>query len=254
MAQHGRVEAVKKATELLACFTPHSQVLSIRSLSRLTGYPRSTVHELCATLCEAGYLVLVPGRGYALGEALVALGGQVMHRHNIIDATEGLLAPLVVADETWVLVGQLVGGWIVYLVRHVAPRHGRVNSRTGLRVPAHRTACGKAALALLPAEEARSRIVAACEADRMPLPDFAALERDFAVVRDTGFIVSADWRPGRVAIGAPLIEGGGAVVGGISVGGPAAVLDENTMRRAAVRIVPIAERIGMRLRDDAAVA
>lgn len=254
MAQHGRVEAVRKATDVLGCFTPHSQVLSIRSLSRLTGYPRSTVHELCSTLADAGYLVLVPGRGYALGESLVALGGQVMHRHNIIDATEGLLAPLVVADGTWALVGQLVGGWIVYLARHVAARHGRVNSRTGLRVPAHRTASGKAALALLPADEMRGRVVAACEADRMPLPDFDALERDFASVREQGFVVSADWRPGRVAIGAPLVEGGGIVVGGISVGGPAAILDERTTRRAAARIVPIAEQISARLRDEVASA
>lgn len=250
MPRHGRVDAVRKATEVLGSFTPHSQVLSVRSLARLTGYPRSTVHELCATLADAGYLVQVPGRGFALGEALVALGGQVMHRDNIIDATEGLLAPLVVADGTWVLVGQLVGGWIVYLARHVAARHGRVNSRTGLRVPAHRTACGKAALALLPMEEVRSRIVAACEADRMPLPDFVALERDFEAVRTSGFVVSADWRPGRIAIGAPLVEGGGTVVGGISIGGPSTVLDEKTTRRAAVRIVPIAERIGARLRHD----
>lgn len=244
----GRVKSVAKAAQILRCFSPHTQVLSTRSLERVTGVPRSTVHALCATLCDAGLLQEVPGRGYALGLELIALGGQVMHRHNLIEASEGMLAPLIVHDGTWALVGQLVDGWIVYLARQTAPRHERVNSRAGLRVPAHRTACGKAALSMLPAADVAHRVHVACEAERMASPDMAALQRELAAARSDGYVASADWRPGRMAIGAPIVDHDGHVVGGVSLGGPRRLFSPELTRWASGGVIRTAARIGERLR------
>jgi len=243
----GRVRAVAKAAEILGCFTPRTHVLSTRSLARITGIPRSTVHGLCLTLVDAGLLQEVPGRGYSLGLGLVALGGQVLHRHNIVEAAEGMLTPLLDEPDTWALVGQLVDGWVVYLARYMSARHGPVNSRTGLRVPAHRTACGKAALSRLEPAEVVRRVTGACESERIAAPDFAVLAAELEIARHDGHVFSADWRPGRSAIGAPLIDRDGTVIGGISIGGPSAVFGEEQRRRLSGRIGGVAARISARL-------
>lgn len=242
-----RVKSVEKAALILGSFAPRTQVLSLRSLSRVTGIPRSTVHALCVTLCDAGLLEEVPGRGYELGLGLVALGGQVLHRRNFVEATEGLLGPLMHEDGTWVLVGQLVEGWIVYLARYTSARHGQVNSRAGLRVPAHRTACGKAAMSMLDDAEVIRRVEAACAADHLALPDVSVLLSQLAGVRESGYVVNTDWRPGRLSIAAPVVDPIGSVVGAISVGGPTASLPNDVIQRLASRIRVIAERVGARV-------
>lgn len=243
----GRVRAVAKAAAVLNCFAPRTPVLSIREIARATGIPRSTVHALCRTLGDARLLEEVPGRGYQLGLGLVPLGGQVLARQSFVEATEGLLGVLTRESGTWVLVGQLVEGWIVYLARHVSERHGPVNSRAGLRAPAHRTACGKAALSLLDDAEVMRRVRLACAAERLPLPDDAALLGQLAEVRRSGYVVSSDWRPGRLAIGAPVIGPADAVVGGISVVGPSSVFTPQVTGRLAPRLVSVAARVGERL-------
>jgi IclR family acetate operon transcriptional repressor len=246
-AGNGRVRAVAKAATVLNCFAPRTPVLSLREIARATGIPRSTVHALCLTLCDARLLEEVPGGGYRLGLGLVPLGGQVLARQSFVEATEGLVGALTRENGTWVLVGQLVEGWIVYLARFVSEHHGPVNSRAGLRAPAHRTACGKAALSLLDEAEVLRRVRLACAAERLPLPDEAALLDQLADGRRSGYVVSADWRPDRMSIGAPVIGTADALVGGISVVGPTSVFTPAVTRRLASRLVSVAARVGQRL-------
>jgi len=246
-AGQGRVRAVAKAAAVLGCFAPRTPVLSIREISRATGIPRSTAHALCLTLCDARLLEEVPGRGYQLGLGLVPLGGQVLARQSFVEATEGLVDALTHENGTWVLVGQLVDGWMVYLARFVSEHHGRVNSRAGLRAPAHRTAGGKAALSLLEDAEVLRRVRLACTAERLPLPDEDALLEQLADGRRSGYVVSSDWQPGRMSIGAPVSGAANGVRGGISVVGPRSVFTPEVTRRLASRLVSVAERVGQRL-------
>src|SRR4029453_12880915 len=89
-----RVEAVAKAARVLQAFTPLASSLSLRQLAERTGIPRSTAHAICLTLCDAGLLEEVAGRGYRLGPALVGLGGQVIERTGLVGAAEGVLERL----------------------------------------------------------------------------------------------------------------------------------------------------------------
>src|SRR3712207_6689293 len=100
---------------VLHAFTPLTPVLSLRQLSERTAIPRSTVHALCSTLVESGMLEEVPARGYRLGESLLDLGGQVIDRTGLVDAADGVLERVRRREGTEAHLGQLVGGWIVYL-------------------------------------------------------------------------------------------------------------------------------------------
>jgi DNA-binding IclR family transcriptional regulator len=232
---------------VLHAFTPLQPVLSVRRLSERTGIPRSTVHALCATLVDAGMLEEVAGRGYRLGGGLLDLGGQVIDRTGLVDAAEGVLERVRRTEGTEAHLGQLVGGWIVYLDRAAGVIRAPMDNRVGLRVGAHRTGCGRAALSALEPEEAARRVALACSADRTAPPAASALAADLAEVRRRRYAVSDGFQKGRVSVAAPVVDAAGVVVGGISIAGPRAVFTEAFVRATAGEVVRAAATIGRRL-------
>jgi DNA-binding IclR family transcriptional regulator len=252
-AKEGRVNSVAKATTILGTFTPLVRVLSLRQIVRRTGIPRSTAHGLCLTLCDAGLLEEVPHRGYQLGTALVALGGQVMDRTGLVEAAREQLQRALRRDGMEAHLAQLVGGWVVYVDRRTG-RHGApMNNRVGMRAPAHLAGCGKAALSRLRDDDVDARVRQTCAADHLPLPDLERLREELDAARARGYVFNDDFQPGRVSVAAPIVDAHQAVVGGVSVAGPARLFDPATRQQAAADIVAVAtavsERLGERRRQ-----
>ena len=242
-----RVGAVAKAARVLEAFTPLVTSLSVRQVAERTGIPRSTAHALCLTLCDAGLLEETGGRGYRLGPALVGLGGQVIERTGLVGAAEGVLGRLAPGDGLEIHLGQLVGGWVVYLDRASGPVRAPMHNRVGLRAPAHLTGCGKAALAMLPPAEVAARVEEVCAAESRRPPDLAALTRELARARRAGFVVSDTFQPGRTSVAAPVLDPAGRPAGGISVAGPTPLLGGRRRDRIRDQVVAAAATIGRRL-------
>ena len=249
----GRVNSVAKATVILGTFTPLVRVLSLRQIVRRTGIPRSTAHGLCVTLCDAGLLEEVPHRGYQLGPALVALGGQVMDRTGLVEAARDQLERALRRDGTEAHLAQLVGGWVVYLDRRTS-RHGApMNNRVGMRAPAHRTGCGKAALSRLSDEDVAARVLQTCAADHLEVPDLPMLHNELARIRGQRYVVNVDFQPGRLSVAAPVVNAL-QVVGGVSVAGPAKLFDAAGIAQAVADIVAVAAAVSDRIDTRAAHA
>ena len=242
-----RVGAVAKAARVLEAFTPLVTSLSVRQVAERTGIPRSTAHALCLTLCDAGLLEETGGRGYRLGPALVGLGGQVIERTGLVGAAEGVLGRLAPTDGLEIHLGQLVGGWVVYLERASGPVRAPMHNRVGLRAPAHLTGCGKAALAMLPPAEVAARVEEVCAAESRRPPDLAALTRELARARRAGFVVSDTFQPGRTSVAAPVLDPAGRPAGGISVAGPTPLLAGRRRDRIRDQVVAAAATISRRL-------
>lgn len=247
MGQDGGVAVVAKAATILAAFSPLVTTLSVRQLAVRTGIPRSTTHDLCTSLCQAGLLEQVPGRGYRLGPALVSLGGQVIDRTGLVAAAEGLLGRLAPRGDLEVHLGQLVGGWVVYLDRAAGAVPPVMRNRVGLRAPAHLTGCGKAALSALPPHEVPALVRDACHAERVDVPDLGRLQEELAAVAHRGFVVSASFQPGRTSVAAPILDAHGAPVGGLSVAGPSEVFTSELVARLAAQVRDTADGVSRRL-------
>ena len=151
----------------------------------------------------------------------------------------GRLAP---TDGLEIHLGQLVGGWVVYLDRASGPVRAPMHNRVGLRAPAHLTGCGKAALALLPPAEVAARVEAVCAAESRQLPDLAALARELDAARRAGFVVSDTFQPGRTSVAAPVPDPAGAPAGGISVAGPTSLVTGARLERIRDQVVAAAAR------------
>jgi DNA-binding IclR family transcriptional regulator len=241
------VQSVAKAMQVLHTFTPLASVLSVRQLSERTSIPRSTVHALCATLTDAGMLEEVPAQGYRLGGALVDLGGQVIDRTGLVEAAEGVLERLRPTDGTEAHLGQLVGGWIVYLSRSSGYLRAPMNNRVGLKVGAHLTGCGRAALAALTDDDAARRVARSCAADRTDPPDPAALTADLTEIRRRRYVLSQGFQSGRASVAAAIVDPRGVAIGGVSIAGPASMFSSGFIRETAPVVVRAAATIGERL-------
>ena len=241
------VAAVGKAAALLRAYGPAVDVLSTRQLAARTGIPRSTVHTLAGTLAAEGLLEVVTGRGYRLGPLLVGLAGQIIERTGLVAAVEGALGSLLRTAGQEVHVGQLVGGWVVYLHRETGPLRPPMDNRVGLRAPAWRGGCGKAALACLPAAEVDARVRRLCREEGSPLPDLPALHAELAAGRERGYLVSSSFQVGRTSVAAAVVGAGGPV-GGLSVAGPSALFTAESVRRLGPDVMAAAQLAAARLR------
>ena len=85
-------------------------------------------------------------------------------------------------EEQEVHLGQLVDSWIVYLDRRAGPYAVPMRNRVGLRALAHRTGCGKAALAMLRAPERHALVRDGCRLESTPTPDLATRPLPVVVV------------------------------------------------------------------------
>src|SRR6185437_12608292 len=111
---------------------------------------------------------------------LVGLAGQIIERTGLVAAVEGA-APLRRTPGQETHVGQLVGGWVVYLHREAGPVRAPMDNRVGLRAPAWRGGCGKAALSRLAPADVDKRVERLCRDEGVPAPDGAALHAELAL-------------------------------------------------------------------------
>ncbi len=239
------VSAVGKAAALLRAFDPGVDVLSTRALAARTGIPRSTVHVLATTLATEGLLETVPGRGWRLGPLLVGLAGQIIERTGLVAAVEGALGGLLRHAGQEVHVGQLVGGWVVYLHREAGPDSmGRatMDNRVGLRAPAWRGGCGKAALARLASADVDERIARLCRDEGLDPPDRALLADELAAAREAGYLVSSSFQAGRTSVAAAVVDGDARPLGGLSVAGPTRLFTRAVLGRTVDDVVAAAGR------------
>lgn len=241
------VAAVGKAAALLRAFHPTVEVLSVRQLAAHTGIPRSTAHMLAGTLAAEGLLEPVSGRGYRLGPLLVGLAGQIIERTGLVAAVEGVLGPLLRSPGQEAHVGQLVGGWIVYLHRETGSLRPPMDNRVGLRAPAWRGGCGKAALARLLPEEVDARLLRLCREEGLTPPDLPALHDELAAARTRGYLLSSSFQVGRSSVAAPVVGPDGPV-GGLSVAGPSGLFTADAVRRIGPDVAAAANQAGARLR------
>ncbi len=241
-----------KAGDVLRAFTALTPTLSLRQLAKRTGIPRSTLHGLCLALVETGLLEAQPRRGYRLGITLVDLGGQVIDRTGLVEAAEGVLDRMPRRDGTEAHLGQLVGGWIVYLDRASGVIRVPMDNRVGQRAPAHSSGCGRAALSMLSAREARARIEDAARSERRsPSPtDIDVLLVELRRARRHGYVVSSAFQRGRVSVAAPVVGADGVPVGALSIAGPEGLFTPRVLTSTAVAVMRAAARVGERLHSQ----
>ena len=220
-----KVPALNRGLDILELFLDGAELTAPDVAQRL-GLPRTTVHELLATLAERAYLVSVeayPVR-YRLGLRIGQLGAAFSNRLDMVqEAVDVARQVAAVTDET-ANVGILDGVEVVYVVKVESSRPVRMVSAVGRRLPAHCTSLGKVLLAALPDEALVQRIPAGealAEMTPRSITSPQPLHELHRTVRRDGFAVEERESDEDVCcVAAPVHDHTGDVVAALSVSAP----------------------------------
>jgi len=144
---------VERMTLIMETFETQATRLTLEQIAQATSLPRSTAHRILDQLVHLDWLVRV-SPGYSLGPRALGLG-QLQGGDGHMDiraAAAPFLHQLNVRTGMVVHLAVLDGSDIYYLDKLGGRLAAAVPSRIGGRIPAHRTALGKAILSWLPAE------------------------------------------------------------------------------------------------------
>jgi len=196
---------------------------TIEELSEQLELAPSTVHRHLTTLRKHSY-VTRDGNEYHVGLQFLTLGGYAQRRVTAYPIIKEKVDAL--ADETGERAQFIVEehGWRVYLYTEVGQSSVQTGAHVGKRGVLHTSAAGKAILATLE----RERVEEIVELRGLSAPgensttDREALFEELERVRDRGYAFNRqETTAGVHAVGAPVTDGSGAVVGALSVSGPA---------------------------------
>lgn len=143
---------VERMTLILDAFPSAGARLTLEQVAQTAHLPRSTAHRILEQLVRLQW-VSHSAFGYALGARALGLGGQSTGEPELRAAAAGHLHELHVRTGLVVHLAVLDQGDVQYLDKVGGRRAAVVPSRVGGRLPAHRTALGRAMLAWLDAEE-----------------------------------------------------------------------------------------------------
>ena len=200
------------------------EALTPAEIGRQMGLSKQTVHRLCRTLIEEGFLVRDERqRGLRPGRRMRLLASGALHASAVHVARHQVLAALAqtVGETVNFVVPEDRG--MVYQDRVETDWPFRIQLPVGTHVPFHCTASGKAYLASLPRAE-RQRLVHVMQLDRMTpstVTDPAALLAELNEISRKGYALDREeFIEGMVAIAVPVFDGAKRYCASLAFHGP----------------------------------
>jgi IclR family KDG regulon transcriptional repressor len=218
------VGSVQKALDILDTFDPQKPELSLTELAELLSLNKSTLFNLLRTLEGHGYIVQSPQtKRYRLGLRFLDRAALVTDYADVSRVAPPFLDELRNKVEENIHLGVLEDGQVVYLYRAQGPHTLSVNSRLGMRVPAHATAMGKVILAYRSENEIDLVIakygLSACTPNT--ITELPALKECLREVKVRGYATDAEEHHlGSECVAAPIFDLHHQVIAAVSVSIP----------------------------------
>jgi DNA-binding IclR family transcriptional regulator len=190
----GASSSVDNALRLLELIGEH-QIIRVSEAAELLGVARSTAHRLLGALRRRGFVLQDKPNGvYRPGPVLNEIGLAAIGRIDIRLVARPVLEELSEQTQETVSLSLLEGRNVRFVDGVESPRSVRVGNRTGLVLPAHCTAAGKAILAALPRIELSRRYQDRELIARTPssIATWELLEDELEQVRRCGYALNAE--------------------------------------------------------------
>ncbi|MEV7965142.1 IclR family transcriptional regulator [Sphaerisporangium sp. NPDC088356] len=212
------VQSVDRALDVLEALADQGGEAGLSEIAARTGLPYGTIHRLLRSLLARGYVRQESDRRYALGSALVRLGGAAERMVGVW--AQPYLEKMVALSGETANLAVLEGDFVVYVAQAASPRRLRMFAEVGRRVLPHSTAVGKVLLA--------ERADAAAILTRTGLPrrtehtitSIEAMLAELDRVRGQGYAMDLGEEELGVHCLAVPVRDGGKVIAGMSISGP----------------------------------
>lgn len=249
-SQTPTIQVLERAFALLDLLAAQPEPVSLKDISSKTGLHPSTAHRILNDLTIGRYVDRPHAGSYRLGMRLLELGNLVKARLDVRDAAMPPMRELHKLTHQPVNLSLRQGDEIVYIERTYSERSGmQVVRAIGGRAPLHLTSVGK--LFLAHEDLSRMRAYAARTGltghTRNSITDLARLERELAVVRNSGWARDdEELELGVRCMAAGIFDDQGKLVAGLSVSAPADRLEASWAEQVKATAAQISAALGYR--------
>lgn len=250
MAEGSGTEVAGRVADVLLAFTDEPGSLGVSEIARRLDLSKAVVHRILQALQARGLITADPEtRGYRLGPAAAVLGARALRDSDLRGAAMPVIRELQQGTGETTTVSALVPGGRVYLDQVESRQEIKMTVEIGRRFPLHAGSSGQCILAFLP-EPQRTEIMSGRLGALTPqtIVDRNQLRDVLAAIHQTGYAYSQSERqPGAASVAAPVFGFDGAVVGALSVCGPAARVDEPACEQYAPLVREAADQVSRAL-------
>jgi DNA-binding IclR family transcriptional regulator len=245
-----RVKVLEKAFRILSLFDERGKALTVKEISELLEYNKSSALRIIRNLEEFAYLERVEGsQAYKLGFGIYTLGQLAESYEHIRKAAKPYL------EELWRLCGETVhlavmhNGQALYIDKIESTRTLRIISRVGASLHCHCSGVGKVLLSALNKKQLMGVI------DEWGLPkktentftDISAFQEELERIRENGYALdNEEIEYGLKCVAAPVRNELGKVVAAVSISGPRDRIDAD-LEEYRKKVVETAEMISKKI-------
>ncbi len=255
MADTDRIPTNLRTLLILEVIGQSDVPMSPTEINAHIGLPKQTVHRLCATLVEEGFLVYEPsGKRLRPARRLRLIGSGILYASRIHIARRQILESVARQVRETVNFVVPVEGGMSYVDRVETDWAFRVQLPIGTSVPFHCTASGKTFLAGLP-RGARRKMVMSLDLkqkSRRTITDPGKLLEELELVARQGYAIDdEEFMDGMIAIAVPIRDAKGRFFAALAYHGPTLRLNVEGLVERRGMLLDAASRLGEVMINDA---
>ncbi len=245
------VKAVKRALDVLSCFTMETPGMSLLEICAQTGLPKATAHRLLATLVQQDFVVQDPTTCvYRLGPRFLVMGAIARSQLNYLKLAEQVFHELVAEIDETVAVAGLDGDHHVCTLVVEPERSVRVTTTVGVRRPCYFGAAGLVLMAYQP----ESVIDAILPSDKLEaftvwsMTNPADYRRRLFNIREHGYAIEkGEAFPDVTAMAAPIFDYQGNILAAAAIVAPTHRVPDDRVGLLLKKLVDATSRISHEL-------
>jgi len=245
------VPSIARAVRVLEEVAAADRALSLSTLSRALGIPKSTAYAVCNTLVETNMLERTDAGLYRLGHRVVTLSrGYLRHTHLVQEFRRICAERRMLRGETIVL-SVLDGADVTYIAVEKGDRLVGIQYDVGMTMPANCSATGKSLLAALPEDEVRRRHGAGAPLRSLTdhsINDLDTLLEELRIVGGRGWAIDdEETTDGMICVGAPIMRAPMDCVAAIAASFVKATVDSSRLEEITSETRGLAATLSERL-------
>lgn len=216
------IQSVLKAIDIMTVFSVEEPRLTLGQISERLSMPKSTTHNLLATLISRGLVEKVNDDLYALGTTIISLSQAVRVNAELRDRAAPLLRQLAEIAKESVYLTYFDGNYILYIYAIESSNRLMARTAVGERAHLHCTGNGKSILAALSQNQVDSIVgqVGLPQFSEMTITNIDQLYEELEQSRQRGYAIdNQEHEQGTYCLGAVIRNGQGLPIGACSISG-----------------------------------
>lgn len=242
------IGSVKRAIDIISCFTVDDPVLGNAEIAEKLNLSRSTTHHIIKTLCNQGVLMRDGNRKYRLGWKLIEWNNGVMFQHDIYNKALPLVKGLTERFRGTAHIGMYDKGDVIMVLRISSKEADPVPTFLGDRKPAYSTSLGKVLLAFNRSYLQKTISRGLSKQGPNTITEINALKRELEEVRRKGYSISNNENDtSTYAVAAPIQSYSGETIASVNLVGPIKYMESISTQQMITSIVNTGKAVSREL-------